>query len=194
MKTVLALSLALFAACIADHTSTGSQNQNTTNQACTTDADCPPNELCIPTGTTTGTTSTVPAGVCHIPVDPLICATNADCPPGDVCIYSTTSGTPTTTGGGTPHGVCGPGPTTNSCSASTPCPTGERCNPICSTTGTVGYQCQPDGVPTQQCPVPCVSDSDCPLAGERCMPRCQSTSTTPEKICGFPQSASAVCL
>jgi Cys-rich repeat protein len=46
--------------------------------------------------------------------------------------------------------VCPPPPP--QCTSDADCPTGERCNPICSSTGTAGHECQPDGVPTQICP------------------------------------------
>jgi hypothetical protein len=71
------------------------------------------------------------------------CLTTADCPPNTVCGADSECHAPSTTTL-PPH----------SCSSTLQCPAHERCNPVCSTTGTVGHVCQPEGLPTHVCPDP----------------------------------------
>ena len=117
------------------------------------------------------------------------CTTSADCLPNYTCVHNnTTSNTPTNAAGvclaNTPvPSTCDPNNTTNTGGV---CPLGERCNPICSTTGIAGYQCQPAGIPTQQCPVQCsnnTTNSGC-SAGYYCVNTCPNNTTgTPQQIC-----------
>ena len=69
------------------------------------------------------------------------CRTTADCPTPTVCGPDAECHLPTTV------------PPILKCTTDATCPPHERCNPICSTIGVVGHVCQPEGVPTQECPV-----------------------------------------
>jgi hypothetical protein len=125
------------------------------------------------------------------------CHSNADCPPNDQCVFTTAG----TTGGSTtsvPGGVglcvaktsvqCEP---TAASSTAAGCPQGERCNPICSATGIAGYHCQPDGLPTQMCPIPCdatTTPSGCPQ-GQYCVELCANTTAGASGYVCIPQGA-----
>jgi hypothetical protein len=70
------------------------------------------------------------------------CRTTADCPEHSVCGKDAEC-----------HAVTSTVPLPELCTVDADCPIHERCNPVCPTsTGIVRHVCQPEGLPTHQCP------------------------------------------